>query len=348
MLEFIKILEENYPLLMLAAGVFLVFLLCFMYYWMRILRGSQEVDAQRQQTRADMADVMLVFQTMRDVVQKQKTLARDFNRELDQKTSLVKRILQQSMEKNERLYEKQEALSQELMAARQDLSRLKYQMQQASAAPQPRATQPAQRSTTPPVIKPPVRTVSTVDTIPPESVERLKNTGLTQSPAQTWRGEDLAAAKASPPPAQTPRKEQKLDFIVPNNPAGHESTGPSPADSFKEIIDQLTTGNESGTTFQDPYHPDPEPALPGPQEAPEAAQEAYRALLNIPGNANGNRPPETMSNTPTNGHEHTAQLRQHVIEYNHAGMPIGEIASELGIGKGEVRLILSLSQDTRP
>jgi predicted transcriptional regulator len=33
-----------------------------------------------------------------------------------------------------------------------------------------------------------------------------------------------------------------------------------------------------------------------------------------------------------------------VYEYHDAGMSVGEIAQELGIGKGEVRLVISLRQ----
>ena len=37
-------------------------------------------------------------------------------------------------------------------------------------------------------------------------------------------------------------------------------------------------------------------------------------------------------------------LQQRVLEYSQAGMGVAEIARELGIGKGEVRLMLSLAK----
>ena len=37
-------------------------------------------------------------------------------------------------------------------------------------------------------------------------------------------------------------------------------------------------------------------------------------------------------------------LQQRVLEYSEAGMGVAEIARELGIGKGEVRLMLSLAK----
>lgn len=343
MMALLQSIVENYQLLAIAAGVFVVFMLCFMYYWLRILRGSQEVEAQRQQTRADMADVMLVFQTMRDVVQKQKALARDFNRELDHKTALVKRILQQSMEKNERLYEKQEALSQELMAARQELSRIKYQMNQAphgQASQAPSIEKPA----TPKIIKPaPERMAKDENEVDP----RLKNTGVTHAPAQSWQGEDLSRRKAASQQRAPKAPPAKLDFIVPDEDQAQSapSATPSPAEGFQEIINELTTADSSNSTQSDPYQPDPEPALPGRQPAPESAKEAYRTLLNLPGE-NAAPAPATPA-APANGHNNNDHVRQQVVDYSRAGMPVAEIASELGIGKGEVRLILSLSQDTR-
>ena len=46
-----------------------------------------------------------------------------------------------------------------------------------------------------------------------------------------------------------------------------------------------------------------------------------------------------------NGGEYLTPIQQRVYEYSDAGMRVPEIARELGVGKGEVRLILSLRQD---
>ena len=37
-------------------------------------------------------------------------------------------------------------------------------------------------------------------------------------------------------------------------------------------------------------------------------------------------------------------LQQRIVEYSQAGMAVSDIARELGIGKGEVRLMLSLAK----
>jgi len=44
----------------------------------------------------------------------------------------------------------------------------------------------------------------------------------------------------------------------------------------------------------------------------------------------------------TNGRSRSGTLRARVLEYSDAGMSVPEIARELGLGKGEVRLILSI------
>ena len=84
--------------------------------------------------------------------------------------------------------------------------------------------------------------------------------------------------------------------------------------------------------------------VPEPSD-PEAARQAFRALLNM-GQESG---AEIASRTETLDQPSASEagegpLRSRVYEYSDAGMSIAEIASELGIGKGEVRLILSLRE----
>jgi hypothetical protein len=46
-----------------------------------------------------------------------------------------------------------------------------------------------------------------------------------------------------------------------------------------------------------------------------------------------------------NGGQYLTPIQKRVYEYSDAGMRVPEIARELGVGKGEVRLILSLRHD---
>jgi hypothetical protein len=48
---------------------------------------------------------------------------------------------------------------------------------------------------------------------------------------------------------------------------------------------------------------------------------------------------------PGNGKTHFPPVHARVYDYSDAGMSVAQIASELGMGKGEVRLILSLRKE---
>lgn len=78
---------------------------------------------------------------------------------------------------------------------------------------------------------------------------------------------------------------------------------------------------------------------------PEAARQAFRALLNMGQESSVGTASRTETlDQPSAGEGGEGPLRSRVYEYSDAGMSIAEIASELGIGKGEVRLILSLRE----
>jgi len=279
--------------------------------------------ARLRQTKADIADIMILFQTMRDVMTQQKKLARDFNDELDRKMGLVKEVLAKSLDKNERLFERQQQLQLEVDEARGQLIALRSQVEEfTSRAVQPMAHAPAQAqppkgTPAPPPLAPPrpapapapgpraAEAPKLVQTSPPKPRQQpelvdesqLADTGITDAPYSVWFGLDF----------DKPREE-------------------SPAETHEE------EESPHATT----------PSTPGD---PEAARSAFRALLNLPAEAasaaaNTAEPPRPESSD--NGAQASPPLQQRVVEYFDAGMPIPEIARELGIGKGEVRLMLSL------
>lgn len=96
---------------------------------------------------------------------------------------------------------------------------------------------------------------------------------------------------------------------------------------------------QSGKTAKEEGQGVPEPG------DPEAARQAFRALLNMGQESGVGTASRTETlDQPSEGEGGEGPLRSRVYEYNDAGMSIAEIASELGIGKGEVRLILSLRE----
>ena len=123
---------------------------------------------------------------------------------------------------------------------------------------------------------------------------------------------------------------------------------PDPVD---DLIDSW-----AGAEFVSPETtPAPGPPAAEAPTAPEdatAARDAFRTLLDIDSAPEGEAlpPPDSSPNRPApaqsaNGKAQLSPLQRRVYEYSDAGMKVGDIAKELGIGKGEVRLIQSLRKN---
>lgn len=90
--------------------------------------------------------------------------------------------------------------------------------------------------------------------------------------------------------------------------------------------------------------------------APQATREAFRALLDMepagavsPSGPSAPPAPESSEANPNgNGGKTMVALQKRILEYNEAGMSVADISRELGIGKGEIRLMLSLAKQRRP
>ncbi|MCH7958603.1 MAG: hypothetical protein IID08_00640 [Candidatus Hydrogenedentes bacterium] len=82
--------------------------------------------------------------------------------------------------------------------------------------------------------------------------------------------------------------------------------------------------------------------------APEdaaGARDAFRALLNFATDTALEEAPYPESAEGINGNGGMSPLALRVYEYSDAGMRVPEIARELGLGKGEIRLMLNLRKD---
>ena len=86
-------------------------------------------------------------------------------------------------------------------------------------------------------------------------------------------------------------------------------------------------------------------AAPESPRDPELARQAFRELLKMDaGGAGPSASPAVDDPRAGNGRQKADSLKQRVYDYSDAGMSVGEIARELGVGKGEIRLILSLRE----
>jgi hypothetical protein len=87
-------------------------------------------------------------------------------------------------------------------------------------------------------------------------------------------------------------------------------------------------------------------APPESSEHAEAARNAFRALLNLDTSSGEQKTvPTTSEKDNGKGRSNSLPLKKRVYEYSDVGMSVSEIARELGLGKGEVRLILNLRKD---
>jgi len=269
-----------------------VALLCFLFFLWFYWRNEQRESGRLKQTKADIADMTILFQTMRDIIKQQKELARDFNHKLDTKMSVVKQVLSQGIERNKDLYEKQQALTQQLEEAQQQLQGLQRQI---------------------------ILLRDTGETIPrPKSEPRT----------------------SAPQPVQEVPVRQS-----PSVPKDNEATVPSrlPA-AFADWADfDLETETADLAPEEDLVQA---PEAPGDAQA---ARNAFRALLDLDPHpaywpTDGAEPKAATGSSGGNGGpgQKLTPLQRRVLEYHGAGMGVAEIAQELGVGKGEVRLMLNL------
>ena len=352
------------------------------YLGVMLRRNEARTEHRLKQARADITDMTILFQTMRDIIGQQKSLAKDFNEELEHKMGQVKHILNLSMEKNKQLYDKQQRIVAELEETQAQVDGLFRQLAHVNKASQVIAATPASPTPAPrpPVTRP--EPPSAPQPPAPQSVSTPRPTSSVLVRSATADVRDLPAVPGATSP--TPRVERPMPPrsnapgaapLTPAEEARLADTGVTKAPFTAWIAEDLlgTNGNTAATrqptptsvkgplTSRNPAPLDeeePEPQAPGNGEA---AREAFRALLNMPMNSGAGLPPvempgQTRAMTPAaHGHDSnagevqlSAPLQQRVLEYSEAGMTVAEVSRELGIGKGEVRLMLSLARQAQP
>jgi len=281
-------------------GMAVIAMACFLLLTVLYSRNEKKERLRLEQTKADIADMALLFETMRSVITQQKHLAKEFNQELDKKVSQVKQILAQSMAKNERLYEQQQTLAKQLLEAKTDLQNLQQQLACLQDHPALAATSA------------------------PDST-------ITQT---------ATLHKASPPPPPIHLERHAPETPTPPPPP------PPPDTSVQSAFADWGGFETDDTPIQPPLKNKPVKSTAPPEDS-ENARAAFRALLDlIPAQQRSATMPPSNSPPPANT-KISLSLQQRVTEYSDAGMSIPEIARELGVGKGEVRLMLSLARQKR-
>ena len=362
MYEFI---QHNQGLLM---GVFFILSLAGLavavFFGVLIRHTEKKADQRLKQARADITDMTILFQTMRDIIGQQKALARDFNEELEHKMEQVKHILNQGMEKNKQLYDKQQRIAIELEEAQARIDGLYRQLAQnppaagPNGAPAPTAAAP-ERATSllvkrpiPHPVAPPAPAPSAVTPSEQKSVPAPRPA---DAPTMDPRDVPGMAREQRPRPARplSPAPQARQPALSPAEEARLADTGVTRAPFTSWIAEDLLEREGPAPRREAPRRAEPDPADRGPGNG-DAAREAFRALLNMPAPREQETAPLDVipggEAWPVQAEPETASvpLQQRVLEYSEAGMTIAQVSRELGIGKGEVRLMLSLAKQQAP
>ncbi len=287
-------------------------LACMALLVVAYLRNETKERERRRQIKNDIADMTLLFQTMRDIIVQQKNMANDFNDEVERKMALVKQVLARGMEKNEVLYDKQQALAHELQDATETLESLQRQ------------------------------------------ISILSNQAATQGiqlQVPHKRPNPAPIRKETPIPAkQKFEEEAPLRQKIPASQAREKARSVLTDD----MISEWSELDINTPDFQSKHNVRPNTkSRPHTPEDAEAARDAFRALLDLENDftSSDNYDGQMGESRDTlaaphddNGRATSASpVQRRVLEYSKAGMSVVEIARELGIAKGEVRLMLSLA-----
>jgi len=235
--------------------------------------------------KADLPNMMILLQTMRDLLREQQELARQLNESLDKKVAYIKRTVDAALEQLDLLRNTERDMAMRLANAQADL----------------------------------------------ESVQ--KQTGYANQPLENGEeGNEPSEHPSNRVPVEC--EKDPLNALAPPRSIGGE-------DSTDDWVGLDFAGDE----------PDPN-SVETPEIAPEspeevaAARQAFRALLNMDApRRSGAQAHEGGSSRNGNGQGQPSPVHGRVYDYSDAGMSVADISRELGIGKGEIRLILSLRKD---
>lgn len=279
MREFLLLANDNN---LVAAASVCAIIAVFLLLYVASQRGRYR--APLPGPRDDFAKMLILFQTMRDLLEQQKQLARELNEAIDAKVTFVKDRVE---------------------AAQVDLANMRTDVEELSRAIDLHRNDDARRESAAP----------SADPTPKDSLE-----SLTPAPNLDLR---------------TPEDRLRL-LALPDR----DTKEADPLDSWVG----LDLGIQADSVAPESL---PEPDLEAPAD-PESAREAFKSLLSqepLPriGREEARVSRQDPPSVKPNGEGRiTPAVKGRVFEYSAAGMTISQIAKELGIGKGEIRLILSL------
>ncbi|MFP6583930.1 MAG: hypothetical protein VCD00_15430 [Candidatus Hydrogenedentota bacterium] len=269
-----------------------------------LLRNARLGGGGMNATSGDLTNMMILFQSMRETVEQQKELARQLNLSIDRKVADVRTTIESAG-----------ALKASVTVAQTELDELLRDTKEQLA-----------------------------------SLNRRMGYLNEQLPGGDDSGVDSDVEESdAPTETKLPEPDARIGTPVPFDDEDDHVTQVAPLPPLNAIASKPTRkpdfiDNWAGVDFGATEAPEPA-RLPEPLEPddPEASRDAFRALLDMKTNdsaadfaevtAGGNALEQSL--TP---------VQRRIYEFSDAGMRIPEIARELGVGKGEIKLILNMRE----
>ncbi len=345
-----------------GAAIF-CFALLVQWYWRR-----ERVERNRlRQARLELAELGILFQSIREVISENKRMAAQFSKDMEARVDIVKDILLQSVARTRELYERQKKLADRIVALENRLRDLErgvgnLPLEGAGATPA-RTGEPASpkwpaadRAPSPGMPGAVALKAPSPPSPSPSHQERLQGTGVVSGkPATPWVPPEIPSSAA-----EKPRSEEVSDGpLSPKGAFVDLDTSPQAMDSPSgswQVED-----NDKGTVEEDLPQVTREESAEGwdrvrrafrelldfAQEDPEGLDALYPGLSRAEGTSSGSpsgQAPDGATDAQRDEDRAFEILKRRVLAYREAGMSEEAIARELGIGRGEVRLMLSLSK----
>ena len=308
--------------LYIAAAVFFGTALVLMGLWV-IIRFAPRGGASRDVARNDLANMMILLQTMRDILRQQKELAREFNESLDKKVALIRKLDNAVREQNERIKKRQQEFEARLADTESQLNSVTLQARFLSQREEDAGEE--EDAALGEVERMREKGAAELAVPPREEGESKLRPGAGNASDKPERDFPVLQLIVTPEES-TPTGEDLID----NWPRKAEGNGPRrTAERKKPELKPLAGAVSSDTA-----------------DSADTVRDAFRALLNLDADEEAETGHEaTTSARGNNGAGQLSPMHRRVYEYSDAGMTVAQIARELGIGKGEVRLVLSLRKD---
>ena len=341
-----------------GAAVF-CFVLLVQWYWRR-----ERIERERlRKARMELAELSILFQSIREVIAENKCVAAGFSREVEARVDIVKDILQQSVARTRELYERQRKLAERIVALEQRLRGLEQAAGYLSPAPFAREVEKNVRSALSKPESPesermtasPSRLIRPSDKEPQTAnigpIEDLSGTGVVSGkPVQPWQPADLSSTGMAGEGTKRLHGDATGAFVDFDEPEKEVAAKPM-GSTREETVESVTDSCPEERTLENGVDPD----------GWRRVRQAFQELLDlVPDEENASAPISETAESPTpddagcppadagNGDQRAFEaLKRRVVAYREAGMSEDAIARELGIGRGEVRLMLSLSRMPR-